>query len=276
MKHAVTAMALTAGVSMMGCSSTGLSPREVPGRTQSAYLHALYDVPGATASSSSAQPLGPPRPLRLPTGVAVVQVGEVAPPQTMIDALRKEPAVFARVESLPGTETFNAHTDYTRDGANRVVARPSLAGLRRMAADVGMDYVLLVGGTIDHASAGTPLSLLDITIVGGFIVPSRETRATAKASAALVDVKSGRVVVSSSAEAKRSSLVPAASVAAERPKLLEALRDDVVGKLGTQVLVDAKNRAALRDSTTLSLPAEAAHEVQPPDGLRYDTTRSGI
>jgi hypothetical protein len=129
------------------------------------------------------------------------------------------------------------------------IERPSLASLRAAAKDAGMEYLLLVGGTIDHDRNGTPLSLLDLTIVGMFIVPGHETRGTAKGTAALVDVRSGRIVASSSAETRDSKLAPAATVSSEEEKLLEQLRDQVAAKLGTQVLTDAKNRAALAGGT---------------------------
>jgi hypothetical protein len=162
----------------------------------------------------------------------------------MLDALRKDPAVFARVEALPGRDTADPSDDWRREHQNSdSPRRVQLSGVRRMAADAGMDYVLLVGGTIDHGTSGTPLSILDLTIVGAFAVPSQETRATARASAALLDVQTGRVTFNSSAEARKSSLVPSAAVEGAETRLLEELRDEVVSKLGQQVLVDARSKA---------------------------------
>src|SRR5690349_3454505 len=128
MRHAMIALAAAtaaaAALGGAGCSMSYLSERETAGRTQSDYLYSLYDKPapanaaaaGAAAPAAGASPgpgganepgtveaQGPARPLRLPTTVTVVQIGEVAPPQSMVDALRKEPAVFARVETMPGT-----------------------------------------------------------------------------------------------------------------------------------------------------------------------------
>jgi hypothetical protein len=244
MKHVTQAGALLllSAAALAGCESSGLSPREVPGRNQSAYLYSLYEhdlrEPGAE---------GPVRPLKLPTAVAVVQVGEVAPPQPMIDALRKDAGVFSRVESLPGTDLAVPDGRYANNAGNASPPplRPTLATLRHMAADAGTDYVLLVGGSVDHGTTGTPMSILDLTIIGAFVVPSQETRGTARAAAALVDVQSGRIVVNSSAEARRSTIAPSAASEGAEIKLLERLRDEVVAKLGTQVLADAKNRAGL-------------------------------
>src|SRR5687767_8133740 len=148
MKHITTiraalALATAAAVGAAGCESSGLSPREAAGRGQSALLYSLYE------DAQPAGQQGPARPLRLPTSVAVVQVGEVAPPQAMIDALRKEPGVFARVDSLPGTEASVPYYENDAHVSGRTQPpRPSLTALRRMAVDAGMEYVLLVGGTI--------------------------------------------------------------------------------------------------------------------------------
>jgi hypothetical protein len=237
----LTSAAALALAAVVGCESAGLSPREVPGRSQSAYLYALYaDMPAEQRNA-------PLPPMRLPASVAVVQVGEAAPPAPLMFALRGDAGVFGRVESLPGV--LHEGADHYDDGGARRAPdlteqnRAQVAGLRSLAADLGMDYLLLVGGTVDYGTSGTPLSIMDLTIVGAFVVPSQETRATARANGALIDVKTGRVLVNSSAEADRSSLVPSVSVDGEQAKLLTKLRDDVLQELGKRVLADTRIRA---------------------------------
>jgi hypothetical protein len=235
----------------------------------------MYDQLSLAPPSTNASPA---RPLRLPATVGVVQVGEVAPPQPMIDALRKEPAVFSRIETLPLSPSY---ATYDPVAQQTVQPRPTLDPVRRLAADAGLDYLLLVGGSIDRDTSGTPLSLLDITIVGAFAVPSQETRGTAKAVAALIDVPTGRVIANSSAEARRSSLVPSVSVRGERVKLMEELRDDVVKKLGAQVLADAKTRAAFGNAAVAApvmpsqLPAPFTPSQPAPAGPAYRTADGG-
>ena len=240
MTRRIAAVAALALVVVAGCSYEGLSPRERPGQSQSLYLYSLYEQMPAEAMNA------PPPPMRLPGRVGVVQVGEAAPPAALIAALRADPMVFGRVESLPGIvhEGGFDHTgNRNRAPDASAAARVHVNGLRNLAADLGMDYLLLVGGTVDYGTNGTPLSLADLTIVGAFVVPSQHTRATARANGALVDVATGRIVVNSAAEAHRKSLVPKVSVDGEQEKLLTKLRDDVVEKLGQQVLTDARLRA---------------------------------
>lgn len=236
----LTSAAALALAALAGCESAGLSPREVPGRSQSAYLYALYaDMPAETRNA-------PLPPMRLPASVAVVQVGEAVPPAKLMETLSGDPGVFARVESLPGVLHEGADHYGRNSGGEDATQqnRVQIAGLRSLAADLGMDYLLLVGGTVDYGTTGTPLSLMDLTIVGAFVVPSKETRATARANGALIDVKTGRVLVNTSAEADRKSFVPSVSVDGEQMKLLAKLRDDVLDELGKRVLADTRTRAA--------------------------------
>jgi hypothetical protein len=83
-------------------------------------------------------------------------------------------------------------------------------------------------------------------------VPSRETRAVARASAALIDVPSGRVLVNSSAEASGTALSSSLAVEGDEMKLLEKLRDEVVAKLGAQIIDDTKHRVLIGNTAGLS------------------------
>jgi hypothetical protein len=243
MKRSIlTSAAAIAVAAVAGCESAGLSPREVPGRSQSAYLYALYaDMPAEQRNA-------PLPPMRLPASVAVVQVGEAAPPAALMATLRGDAGVFGRVETLPGV-LHEGGDHYYEAGQRRgpdvtEQNRAQVSGLRSLAADLGMDYLLLVGGTVDYGTSGTPLSVMDLTIVGAFVVPSRETRASAKANGALIDVRTGRVLVNSSAEADRDTLVPSISVEGAEMRLLTKLRDEVLVELGKRVLADTRIRAA--------------------------------
>jgi hypothetical protein len=242
MKRSIVASAAAAAAlslaALAGCESAGLSPREVPGRTQSAYLYSLYAEMPPEARNA------PQPPPRLPASVAVVQVGEAAPPAPLLEAMRGDPGVFGRVESLPGIAYEGEPWDRNRRRADGLVdARGHLTALRSLAADMGLDYLLLVGGTVDYGTTATELSLLDLSIVGAFVIPSHETNATARANGALVDVRTGRVAVNSAAEASSKSTVSLVKVEGEQMKLLTALRDEVVAKLGKRVIEDTRLRA---------------------------------
>lgn len=67
--------------------------------------------------------------------------------------------------------------------------------LRLLAAQVGCGYLLLCGGEIQVGSDESPaLHLMEFTVVGAMAFPSKATQARASLSAALLEVKSGRLL----------------------------------------------------------------------------------
>lgn len=244
--------AVTAACLLTGCASSGLSYREGGARTQGAYLNALYtDVNAASVEPAS--------PFRAPASIAVAQIGEVSPPLVMISRLREQKSLFARVEAIPATG--GAQQSWDRSSGDSA-ARSEIDSLRSMAASLGMDYLLLVGGSVDQTQNGTPLSALNLTIIGAFIIPSHQTHALMKASGALIDVRSGRIVCISNAELHDDHLTPLISSEGDSARLLERMRDRVTVALADAVAVDCVNPAArsavtvdASKETTVSTPA---------------------
>ena len=78
-------------LSIAGCSS-GLSPRETRTQNYPAFIMSLYENP------KPPQPAPPPT---LPMRIAIAQIGEIAPPQAMLDHLRQRGELFSRVEGIP-------------------------------------------------------------------------------------------------------------------------------------------------------------------------------
>lgn len=76
-------------------------------------------------------------------------------------------------------------------GANSQGRRSPVDMIRIGAARQHVDAVLVyeVGST--QRDTGTPLSVLDLTIIGNFIIPSRVLQSRATAAAMLVDVRNG-------------------------------------------------------------------------------------
>jgi hypothetical protein len=265
---------------LCGCSSYGLSPRETAHRDYSSYVYALYDeeqVPSAAAPTAAAttspgpqdaaeQPPPPPPRLVLPTRLAVAQVGEVAPPQAFLKKLRDQAGLFTRVESVSGIAGMqdlgagarrdrrhrHGHRyDYVAGppapGATsspRDQARQDVARMRRFARDMGMDHLLVVGGTIDQTVQDNGLGVLDLTLVGAFVAPSKEIKADARAAAALIDLKSGRVVMTASADANRTGQASSVTRQSGELNVLRQARDEVVSKLAESVLAQCRRRQA--------------------------------
>jgi predicted ATP-grasp superfamily ATP-dependent carboligase len=160
----------------------------------------------------------------------------------MLELLRSDASTFAVVQTVPGAINLSASAYHGRGvtavnqmDVEQKLAQEHAARMRRYARENGADYLFLFGGTIDHATTGTPLSLADLTIVGAFIVPSKRISADARAGGTLIDVHSGRVVLNVSAQDMRTSLTPTAARETGQVKLMSAMRDDLCQKLAEQL-----------------------------------------
>ncbi len=222
-----------------GCVSSGLSPREVRGQDYSTQVFSMYDGPGGAEG---------PRTLTLPADVVVAQLGEVAPPSAMMERLRKD-ANFSLVQPIPGLVDLEGRMRFGGVPADRVgeahrLAQAQSERMLRYAKDLGAKYLFLFGGTLDQSTTGTRMSLANATIVGAFVVPSDSVKGTVRGSGALVDVATGRVVLSVSADSSREILsAPAARIGNEQ-KLARDLRDDVTIKLAEQLCARVKEKVA--------------------------------
>lgn len=85
---------------------------------------------------------------------------------------------------------------------------PVIQKIRLGAARQHVDVVLIYEVIGQSRQTATVLSLADLSIIGAFIVPSREVKAEGYASALLVDVRNGYPYGTEQATAKSSSLTP--------------------------------------------------------------------
>lgn len=222
-------------VVLTGCVTTGLSTRETRGQNYSTFLYALYDTQEPMDTTSHPT-------VKLPVKVAVAQIGEVAPPQAMLEALRKDVGLFRTVEGIPGVfeltrtdrwEPGNA-PESAQDAKSR--AQAQVTQMVRVAKDLGMDALFLYGGSMDYGARQTGWAVLDWTIVGGYVVPSQELKGTARASGALVDVSSGRVLFVVSAEAQQRRHAATLTVEGAQDRLLDTLREETITTLTRQLI----------------------------------------
>ena len=229
-------------VILTGCATTGLSMRETPGDFSGIAL-SLHDI--AAPSTRSAAPL---KPASFPVRLAVAQLGEIAPPEDMLAVLREQRETFIDVQAVPSAmSNYNVGHNYSRrDGGKlystaeqlddrRQAIRQQVDSMRAFARDGGADYLLLFGGTVDRASTSTPLSIFDLTIVGAFVIPSKQIMAEGRAGAALIDVRDGRSVMTFNAQSKGDRLAPTASRDNTELKLVRSLRDDLTRDLAKQL-----------------------------------------
>lgn len=244
MRLTISSFCLSLLVWISGCATTGLSVRETPGDF-SAIALSLHDV--ANAGSPATPPAGPPKPASFPVRLAVAQLGEIAPPEDMLAALREQRDTFVDVQAVPSAIT-NYNVGFIRAGRvgrdysvndamedRRQAIRQHVDSMRAFARDGSADYLLLFGGTVDHATTSTPLSIFDLTIVGAFIIPSKQIMAEGRAGATLIDVQTGRSVMTFNAQAKGDRMAATASRDHSELKLVRSLCDDLTRDLAKQI-----------------------------------------
>jgi hypothetical protein len=226
----------TAGL-VAGCSSQGLSSRETGSNTYSELVRPASPHGGMTTYNgiNGAQlslPDSAPMTVNLPARVSVVQVGEIVPPQSMLDSLRGKPLLFCQVS--PQSGVF--------DASNTSTPPERLEQMRTLAQNVGSDYLLVFGGNIDSGHGDTPLSVLNLTILGAFIVPTTAVSVEGRAAGSLVDVKTGRVLMNFSSDTTGRGLAPTLfadgaetmSVATAKTELVKKLTDDVITQMASR------------------------------------------
>jgi hypothetical protein len=221
----LSAVAAAAGL-LAGCETTGLSPRESSGVSYPNYIFGLQ-----TRLTNS--PVHPPMtPIRL----AVAQVGEPAPSSALLDQLTARHALIAGASGLPlpadaGNSNWqNRGNTVSADYAGRIKT------LCRLAQAGGADYVFLFGGEIDTWRKNNSFSILDLTLIGGTVVPGGRINLEGKGAGVLIDAATGEPVFFVNADVKRSAVSPDFLAEGKTHSLRAEARDALVEKLGVQLL----------------------------------------
>lgn len=187
---------------------------------------ASSDIDQAVAQASQIEPL-----LRFPAriGLARIQFGGLAPvPPREADAW----IAFAKSHGEYGTfipiSPLVADMEGSRAGTlgNSVVNRIRLA-----AATQHVDAVLIYSVGYEATNKKSALSLLDLTIVGAYLVPSRSIHGQATATALLLDVRNGYPYATVTTDATQSGFVPAVGSGDVREDLAEDAQAAAVAKL---------------------------------------------
>ncbi len=91
---------------------------------------------------------------------------------------------------------------------------------------------MLVGGTAQGQDRLTALSVLDLTVIGAYLVPSHVIRVEARSSAIVVDVATGGLLATGSSEHRSSLFVPSFTAdGVKQTRLEEVVQTDRVAAL---------------------------------------------
>jgi len=207
-----------------GCETPSQSRRE-----QAAYPSYILNLrPKLTAATQSS--------FALPLCLAVVQVGEPAPPKAMLDRLQSEHSLVASAAGLPSWEHARNSTNSVEKAAEQVDA------ICRLAQSVGAGQVFIFGGNMESWCDGNAMRFLDFTLVGGALFPSTKIHAEGKAAGTLIDAATREPMFLVSVDAKRSTHSPTFQANGKTDTLCAALRDELTVALTDELLRTLTNR----------------------------------
>jgi hypothetical protein len=198
----------------------GPVPRGTYQINYSALLLDFYRNDPRMHQGAGAAPVG----LKVPARVAVAQLGEMQAASTLLAELRRNSEILAGVASIPAVPPDLAgFYDYTEQSVSlggtekRTAPKPSdkdsltpkdfLQELRLLSLDLGSDYLFVYGGSIDFRTKHDTLAkILDLTIIGAFVIPSDAHSLQGRAIGLLIDVKQNRIVMSVSSDTAKQEL----------------------------------------------------------------------
>lgn len=120
-------------------------------------------------------------------------------------------------------------------GENGLRTSSLVDDIRRGSARQHLDHVLIYEVNAKSTKQSNGLRLADLTILGLYVLPSRDVKIDASASAMLIDVRNGYPYGSASAFAQKDKSVTSAGSRKARSKLSEAARVKAVENLSGDV-----------------------------------------
>ena len=229
MKNKVISCCSIGAVTLLtaGCVTTGLSSRD-DGNSYAALVSSGYQ---------KAPPGEPPGRVTLPIRLAVAQIGEPAPEAAFLKELGRDPGIIKSVSPLPmsGNLRSGYGSSVTQSNTQELLAAQVLSA-RNLAREMGAQYLLLVGGSVESFSSHNPLSVLDLTIVGGMLLPGSKVQMQGKAAAALIHAPTGRVVLLNNVELTKTGFTPSFYVEERRDEMSVEMRTEALQQLAADVL----------------------------------------
>ncbi len=209
----------------MGCNTTGLSLREGGDVNFSSVLYSLK----ASGKNDEIK-----APLQTPMVIAVSQIGETAPLESVVETLKQSPYV-SKVITVPGdVESFR--TPYFHDTKEEKVT-PQSPAIRQLAKELGADYLFIFGGNIDSGIEAGWFSLFDIATIG-LLVPSQNIYMEGTAAGVLMDVNRGNVYFIVNAKDKINTYAPLCLATSKEERLRVTMRDQLANKLGKNMVLE--------------------------------------
>lgn len=171
-------------------------------------------------------------PLRLPLHLVVAQAGATHPDSRLMHVLSSQKKLFSRVSALPAAPEL-------RNFASEVEQR-NPQSLIKLADRTGGDVLFLVGGQTATQSSKTPVSILDLTIIGHYLIPSNKIKTKGSVCAAIIRISDSKLVLTLQQSAEETKIAPSVS----RHANADELTDKIVGQLLSEISKKFVNKLA--------------------------------
>jgi hypothetical protein len=213
------------------------------------------DLDKAVRHAADVEPL-----LRFPTklGLARISGGQFVPvPPREADAW----IAFAKTHSEYGEfvpiSPLVADLAMAAEGYHNTYGSSAIIPIRLAAARQHVDAVLVYTVAGNSTDKMSPLSVMDLTIIGAYLVPSRSVAGTAVASILLFDVRNGYPYGTLSATAVQTSFVPNAGSTEQSQNLQVDAQVEALGKLtgeADKLLIGLRETLAAKEAASPHSP----------------------
>lgn len=268
LRFAIVAVLLALLVS--ACSQPMYQGGQVPRGTYqvnySALLLDFYRSDPRMHQAAAAAPLA----VKVPARIAVAQLGELQAASNFVNELRASPELLANVSSIPAVPPdlagFYQYTEQSvslggterrlapqKESSDPLTPKDFLQELRLMSLDMGSDYLLVYGGSIDfRTKEEAVLKLLDLTIVGAFIIPSEAHSLQGRAIGVLIDVKQNRILLSTAADTASHGIASSRYSESALRNLITDIRVELQKNLAKEFVKNFTTRALQAKSQEVS------------------------
>ncbi|MSR65725.1 MAG: hypothetical protein EXS18_08110 [Verrucomicrobiae bacterium] len=227
---------------LIGCQSPPAQKSEQTGPLNfSAYLYSLYDTEFATRPGESIKE--DKLTLKPHAAVAVARLGEFAPREILLHQLRAQTNLFSRVAGIPAVIAAPGENPGPPQGKpSQTTVKDHILKMRQLASDTGADYLYLLGGVSNEFATQEMTGILDLTIIGYYIVGSNRIEVEQRGSAVLVDVATGRALSVVTVEGKKISRVPTGMLESGKKKAFERANAQLEEELTKRLMEQLENR----------------------------------
>jgi len=173
----------------------------------------------------------------LPLHLVVAQAGSLSPDDTLLNELKKHDKLFKKITVIPASpELRNLGHEVRQKDPNLIV---------KQAKRLGGDLLYLVGGKIEANSSRTPLSLVDLSGIGRYLVPSNKIQGQASVFGAIISIPNNELIFTVHETITKSKYSPTVFRHANTDEFILKLRNELLDRLSKKFVSKLSNQSGV-------------------------------